>query len=129
MHQTYFETEKKKLQSAPALAYFDLSKSTEIIASPVGLNAILTQKDENGDSHILAYGIRSLTQTGQIYLQTEQEALAVVRMCEHYHLYCNGKPVTLYTDHKPLISTFSNPLSKPMLRRDGPSDYNHISPN
>ena len=35
-HQTAFDTLKEKLQSAPALAYFDMSKSTEIIvdASP-----------------------------------------------------------------------------------------------
>ncbi|KAK3751413.1 hypothetical protein QZH41_006658 [Actinostola sp. cb2023] len=49
-HQEAFETLKEKLQSAPALAYFDISKSTEIAvdASPVGLGTILTQKDENG---------------------------------------------------------------------------------
>ncbi|KAK3728358.1 hypothetical protein QZH41_011397, partial [Actinostola sp. cb2023] len=89
-HQEAFEILKEKLQSAPALAYFDISKSTEIAvdASPVGLGAILTQKDENGHSHVIAYGSRSLTKTEQNYSQTEREALAIVWGCEHYHLYC-----------------------------------------
>lgn len=110
-HQQAFDLLKVKLQSAPALTYFDRSKPTEIIvdASPVGLGAILAQKDEHGDSHVVAYGSRSLT-------ATEREALAVVWGCEHYHLYCYGKPVTVYTDHKPLTSIFSNPLSRPTPR-------------
>ncbi|KAK3749040.1 hypothetical protein QZH41_005695 [Actinostola sp. cb2023] len=117
-HQEAFETLKEKLQSAPALAYFDISKSTEIAvdASPVGLGAILTQKDENGHSHVIAYGSRSLTKTEQNYSQTEREVLAIVWGCEHYHLYCYGKALTVFTDHKPLTSTFNNPLSKPTPR-------------
>ena len=117
-HQKAFDTLKEKLQSAPALAYFDMLKSTEILvdASPVGLGAILTQKDGNGDSHVIAYGSRSLTKTEQNYSQTEREALAIVWGCEHYHLYCYGKPLTVYTDHKPLTSIFSNPLSRPTPR-------------
>ncbi|KAK3739292.1 hypothetical protein QZH41_007139 [Actinostola sp. cb2023] len=117
-HQEAFETLKEKLQSAPALAYFDISKSTEIAvdASPVGLGAILTQKDENGHSHVIAYGSRSLTKTEQNYSQTEREALAIVWGCEHYHLYCYGKALTVFTDHKPLTSIFNNPLSKPTPR-------------
>ena len=95
-----------------------MSESTEIVADaiPIGLGAIVTQKDENGDSHVIAYGSRSLTQTEQRYSQTEREALAVACGCEHYHLYCYGKPVTVYTDHKPLTSIFSNPLSRPKPR-------------
>ncbi|KAK3742186.1 hypothetical protein QZH41_012077 [Actinostola sp. cb2023] len=117
-HQEAFETLKEKLQSAPALAYFDISKSTEIAvdASPVGLGAILTQKDENGHSHVIAYGSRSLTKNEQNYSQTEREALALVWGCEHYHLYCYGKALTVFTDHKPLTSIFNNPLSKPTPR-------------
>lgn len=72
-HQDAFDTLKEKLTTAPALAYFDMSKSTEIIvdASPVGLGAILSQKDDKGHSHIIAYGSRSLTRTEQNYSQTD----------------------------------------------------------
>ena len=86
-------------------------------ASPVGLAAILSQKDqETGTSHIITYASRSLTETEQRYSQTEREALGIVWACEHLHLYIYGKPLTVYTDHKPLVSIFGNPSSKPPPR-------------
>ena len=36
--------------------------------------------------------------------------------CEHLNLYVYGKPVTIYTDHKPLVSIYNNPNSKPPAR-------------
>ena len=105
--------------SAPVTAYFDLEKSTEISvdASPVDLAAILSQFDQNTkESHVITYTSRSLTATEQRYSQTEQEALAVVWACEHLHLYVYGKPVTIYTAHKPLVSIYDNLSSKPPAR-------------
>lgn len=110
---------KDALVCAPVTAYFDPEKDTEISvdASPVGLAAILTQVDtETGDRHVVTYASRSLTETEQRYSQTEREALAVVWACEHLHLYVYGKPVTVYTDHKPLVSIYGNPSSKPPAR-------------
>ena len=46
----------------------------------------------------------------------ERETLAVVWACEHFHLYIFGKHVTIYTDHKPLVSIYGNPNSKPPAR-------------
>ena len=40
----------------------------------------------------------------------------MVWACEHLHLYVYGKPVTVYTDHKPLVAIYSNPSSKPPAR-------------
>ena len=104
---------------APVTAYFDPVKDTELSvdASPVGLAAILSQKDqETGTSHIITYASRSLTETEQRYGQTEREALGIIWACEHLHLYIYGKPLTVYTDHKPLVSIFGNPSSKPPPR-------------
>ena len=81
------------------------------------LAAILSQKDqETGTSHIITYASRSLTETEQRYGQTEREALGIIWACEHLHLYIYGKPLTVYTDHKPLVSIFGNPSSKPPPR-------------
>ena len=73
---------------------------------PIG--TILAQKDlVTGDRSIIAYASKSLSETEQRYSQTEREALAVVWGCEYFHLYVYGKPVTVCTDHKPLISIYA----------------------
>ncbi len=117
-HQDAVDNLKLALKSAPVLAYFDPNKDTEIAvdASPVGLGAVLTQVDANGDRRVVAYASRSLSGTEQRYSQTEREALGVVYSLEHFHLYVFGKPVTVITDHKPLLYIMNNPVSKPPAR-------------
>ena len=131
-----------------ALTYFDPKQTTELVvdASPVGLGAVLTQKENTGSQpKIIAYASRSLTSVERRYSQTEKEALAIVWGCEHFHLYLYGsqKPFILVTDHKPLELILQNPSSKPPARierwnlrlqqynfsityrpgKDNPSDY------
>ena len=110
---------KDALVKAPVTAHFDPAKDTEISVdvSPVGFAVILSQTDQaTGINHIITYASRSLTETEQHYSQTEREALAIVWACERLHLYIYGKPATVYTDHKPLVSIFGNPSSKPPPR-------------
>ena len=110
---------KEALASAPVTAYFDSEKESEISvdASPVCLAAIFSQVEpRTEEKHVITYASRSLTATEQRYSQTERKALAVVWACEHLHLYIYGKPITVYTDHKPLVSIYSNPSSKPPAR-------------
>ena len=110
---------KDALAKASATAYFDPDKRTEILvdASPVGLGAILCQLDPHTDERqVVAYASRSLTATEQRYSQTEREALAIVWSCEYFHLYVYGKPITIFTDHKPLVHIYSNPTSKTSAR-------------
>ena len=110
---------RQSLSNAPVLAYFNEQKATQIYvdASPVGLGAILSQHDNNGENEcVIAYGSRALTAVEQRYSQTEREALAVVWACEHFHLYVYGKPVKIFTDHKALVSIYGNPKSKPPAR-------------
>jgi len=104
---------RKALTRAPTLVYFNEKSDTEVFvdASPVGLGAILTQTSANGTRHTIAYGSRALTAVESRYSQTEREALAVVWACEHFHIYIFGKPVTIYTDHKPIVSIYGNPNS------------------
>ena len=118
-HDKAFDQLREALSKAPTLAYFDETKDTSIYvdASPVGIAAILTQKSRNGKhTHTISYASRALTSVEQRYSQTEREALAVVWACEHFHIHIYGKPVTVYTDHKPLISLYGNPNSKPPAR-------------
>uniref|UniRef100_H2ZXD0 Gypsy retrotransposon integrase-like protein 1 n=1 Tax=Latimeria chalumnae TaxID=7897 RepID=H2ZXD0_LATCH len=93
------------------------NRETEILmdASPVGLAAILAQKDRDTQlQHIVAFASRALTSIEQCYSQTEREALAVVWACEHFHIYVYGRTFSVYTDHKPLVA---------MEGKDNPADY------
>uniref|UniRef100_A0A3Q3ECH9 ribonuclease H n=1 Tax=Labrus bergylta TaxID=56723 RepID=A0A3Q3ECH9_9LABR len=116
--QAAFQALKNGLTSDTVMSYFDPSKETELVvdASPVGLGAILSQKDEIGEKHIIAYASRSLSDVERRYSQTKKEALAIVWSCEHFHLYIYGHPVTLVTDHKALEIIWNNPRSKPPAR-------------
>ncbi|CAC5409522.1 unnamed protein product [Mytilus coruscus] len=84
-------------------------------ASPVGLGAILSQKQSDGNFRPVTFASRTLTDVEQRYSQTEREALAVVWGCERFHLYLYGKEFILVTDHKPLEVIYS-PKSKPPAR-------------
>jgi hypothetical protein len=109
-----FDTLVQHLSGKPILAYFDVNKETEILvdASPVGIAGILVQRDKQGQLKPVAYGSRSLTEVEQRYSQLEREALAVVWSCEHFHIYVYGKPVTVHTDHKPLLGIFGRPRTQ-----------------
>ncbi|KAK3726803.1 hypothetical protein QZH41_007213 [Actinostola sp. cb2023] len=110
---------KEALTNAPVTSYFDPDRDTEINvdASPVGLGAILAQTDPvTGEKKVVAYASRALTDVESRYSQTEREALGVIWGCEYFHLYVYGKPVTVVTDHKPLVTIFNDPKSKPPAR-------------
>ena len=105
---------KQELSNATATAYFDPQTKCELLVdgSPVGIAAILSQ---NG--HPIAYASRSLTEVEQRYSQLEREALAVVWSCEHFHIYIYGEPVTVYTDHQPLLGLWRKPHLPPCIAR------------
>ena len=71
------------------MAYFDLSKKTELItdASPSGLSAILVQSTNKNDCRVVAYTSRALSAVECRYSQTEREALAIVWAIEELHVY------------------------------------------
>jgi len=98
------------------LAYFDKTSPTKIVAdaSPVGLGAVLLQK-QDGQWTPVYNASRSLTECEQKYSQTEKEALALVWSCERLHAYVYGIRFDLETDHKPLEVIYGR-QSKPCAR-------------
>lgn len=95
------------------MAYFDPNMDTKLIvdATPVGLGAILLQKDK-AKKHIITYASGALSDVERHYSQTECDALSIAWSCEHLHLYLSSKKFTMLTDHKPLGLTWNNPRSK-----------------
>ena len=97
------------------IAHYNPTAQTKIIvdASPVGLGAILTQKQHNDTWRPMSYGSRSLTDVEQLYSQTEREALAVLWACVPYHYYIFNKSFTICTDHKPLLNLLGEKSNPP----------------
>ncbi|XP_033725232.1 uncharacterized protein K02A2.6-like [Pecten maximus] len=115
--QVAFNVLKKCLAQAETLGYFDKNAKTQVItdASPVGLGAVLVQESQSGESRVICYASRSLSDTEKRYSQTEKEALAIVWACERFHVYLYGMEFELLTDHKPLECIYST-RSKPCAR-------------
>ena len=112
-----FSTLKQALVNTGTMAYFGFNAKTRVIvdASPVGLGAILTQQQKDGNYKPVIYASRSLSDVERRYSQTEKEALTVVWGCERLRMYLYGIKFELVTDHKPLEAIYS-PKSKPPLR-------------
>ena len=88
-------------EPGPILAYFDEKKDVflEVDASQHGLGASLLQ-----DGRPVAYASKSLTPTEQQYAQIEKEMYGIACGYEHFHQFLCGRPVTVYSDHKPVES-------------------------
>jgi transposase InsO family protein len=118
-HQKALDRLKATLSSDTVMSYFDPTNDTELIvdASPVGLGAVLTQRDtKTGAVHVVSYASKTLTDVQRRYSQTEREALAILWGCERFHLYLYGGKFKVISDHKPLESIWNNPRSKPPAR-------------
>ena len=111
-----FKQLKQLLTEAPVLAYFDSSKPLAIQcdASSRGLGAALLQ-----DGRPLAYASRALTETETRYATIEKEMLAIIFSLEKWHQYTYGRPVIIYSDHKPLETITKKPLERAPKRLQG----------
>ena len=114
--QQAFDHLKRLLVSSSTLAYYDAEAPIELVtdASPVGLGAVLVQK-QDGVWRPVAYASRSLAAVERRYSQTKREALGIVWACERFHTYLLGREFTVCTDHKPLEVIYSA-RSKPSAR-------------
>ena len=88
------------------LAYFDVRKETALFtdASPIGVNATLTQLDEFGRYRPVNIASRALNETEQNYHQLEREATAMQFGCNRFKMFLQGIPFTHFIDPEPLKS-------------------------
>ena len=116
-HSEALDKIKSKLSSAEVMCYWRPKAETRLTtdASPVGLGAVLEQKQPDGVFRPLAYASRSLTDVERRYSQTEKEGLAIVWGCERFQLYLIGTEFDLLTDHMPPERIF-NPKHKTSAR-------------
>ncbi|VDI39279.1 Hypothetical predicted protein [Mytilus galloprovincialis] len=103
-----FIESKQLLKSASVLVHFDPKKKLILAcdASPYGLGAVLSHKMDDGSDKPIAYTSRTLTSAEKNYSVLEKESLAIIFGIKKFHQYLYGHPVTIITDHKPLIGLF-----------------------
>ena len=97
---------KEKITSAPVLVFPDFNKPflLETDASKEGLGAVLSQKQDDGCYHPVAFGSRMLTPSEQNYHSSKLEFLALKwSITEHFKEYLAYAPFTVCTDNNPSV--------------------------
>lgn len=101
-----FNTIKSLLISAPILSVpkFDRPFIISSDASDVGLGCCLSQLDNEGAEHPVAFASRTLTRTERNHSTTEKELNALMFALEKFKGYIEGSPfqTKVYTDHSSL---------------------------
>lgn len=105
--QNAFKALKSHMSSPPVLLYYNVSNSVTLNCDTLkyGLGAACLQVERP-----VAYASRTLTDTETRYSQIKKELLAVVFACCKFHGYMYGKPVTVETDHQPLVTIIKKPI-------------------
>ena len=111
-----FDCLKAACLQAPILAFLDFTKPflVQTDASGRGLGAVLSQKQEDGRYHPIAYASRVMNETEQRYHSNKQEFLALKwAVTEQFHEYLsfygkNRNEFVVRTDNNPLTYIFSS---------------------
>ena len=98
--------------NSPVLAFADYTKDFLLKrdASREGLRAVLSQKQVDGQFHLVAHGSRALTAHKKNYHSTKLEFLALKRaITEHFKEYLLYQPFLVKTDNNPLMYIMTTP--------------------
>ena len=95
--QSAFTRLKELLITAPVILGLVLMLETD--ASGIGLGAVLSQIQQDGQLHPIAYASRALDSSERNYAITELETLAVVWSASKFRPYLLGHHTTVLTDH------------------------------
>ncbi len=98
---------KDAVTRAPVLKHFDRTKEAvlETDSSDYVNGGVLSQYDDDGVLHPVAYYSKNLTPAECNYHIYDKELLAIIRCLEHWRpeLECTEVPVKIFTDHKGLM--------------------------
>ena len=107
-HQKAFDALKLALPTAPVLGYPNFNKKCilETDASLRGLGAVLSQVDDTGKVHVIAYAsqtLRPFKQSMYNYSSDKLELLALKwAVTEKFRDYLLGSKFMVYTENNPL---------------------------
>ena len=103
---------KNKIQSVPMLVFPDFDKPflLETDASKEELGAVLSQKQDDGCYHPVAFRNHSLTPAEKNYHSSKLEFLALKwSVMEHFKEYLMYVPFVVRTDNNPLTYILTTP--------------------
>ncbi len=110
--QLAFDTAKSLLASAVRLLhpypFAKLSLATE--ASDTHVGTVLPSKHRAVGSHWLSFP-KKLSAMEMRYSTFDRELLAAFSAIKHFRFFLEGRPFTLFTDHKPLVSAISKAMT------------------
>jgi hypothetical protein len=113
-----FEDLKKQVCSAPVLRHFDPKRQAilETDASDYVKGGIVSQYDDEGVLHPVAFYSKSMVPAECNYHIYDKELLAIIRCFEHWRpeLECTELPIQVFTDHQALRTFMEN---KQLTRR------------
>ena len=119
--ETAFVELKRLLTTAPVLAYPrfgpDRSFILETDASGIGLGAVLSQAQDDGVVHPIAYASRSLDKHERNSGISELETLGLVWAVRYFRPYLLGHPCVVYTDHAACLSILNSARPSGKLAR------------
>ena len=95
----------------------DLFLETDASGKGIGMALLQSNSNERESLYPITYGSKTLTPAEMRYANIERELLGVVGALEKFHYYFTfGHPVTVLTDHKPLIAIAKKALINAPLR-------------
>ena len=107
-----FEQLKQAFMNSPVLAFADYTRDflLETDTLKEGLGAVLSQKQEDGWFHLVAYCSRVLSTHEKNYHSTKLEFLALKwAVMVHFKEYLLYRPFLVKTDNNPLTYIMSTP--------------------
>ena len=121
-HQKAFDALKLALTTAPVLGYpnFEREFILETDASLRGLGAVLSQVDDQGKTHVIAYAswtLRPSEKCMRNYSSAKLELLALKwAVTDKFRDYLPGSKFTVYTNNNPLAYIQTSKLGASQIR-------------
>jgi hypothetical protein len=117
--QKAFDTLKAMLVSGHVMAYPKLNQPYKLYTDACNhaVGGILCQVDDNGVEKVIQYISHQLSGPQLKWATIEKEAYAVVYAIRKLRPYLYGAPFTVFTDHKPLKSLFTQEMQNTKIQR------------
>ncbi len=92
-----------------------LKKTSSWPVMNLAFGAVLSHRMVDGKERPISFMSITLTPAERNYSHLDKEGLAVIFGIQHFHKYLFGRKFTICTDHKPLLSLFSERKAVPQI--------------